>query len=62
MSTTCPHCQNKFGFVFGTCIECGFNHITNEFKWVRVYIGEEQVSSRAIYQHAQRTLREPEDK
>ena len=32
----CPVCGNTMGFAFGTCIDCGFNHITNEFQSIRV--------------------------
>lgn len=34
----CPNCKNTQGFAFGTCIKCGFNHISEEFEWIRVYV------------------------
>lgn len=30
----CPHCKNKTGCTFGTCIECGFNYLDGTFHWV----------------------------
>lgn len=32
----CPVCKNRIGFVCGTCIDCGFDQISNEFKWIKV--------------------------
>lgn len=54
----CPHCGNKVGFVFGTCIECGFNKQEMKFKFIKV-------DTRALYdeqryliaQHAANTFR-----
>lgn len=34
----CEICGNKIGFALGTCIDCGFNYITKEFTWIRVYV------------------------
>ena len=61
--TVCPNCQNKIGFVFGTCIECGFNHISNTFKWIKVYVSELPSGERDYYidRHMRNTLREPSD-
>lgn len=36
----CPICKNKIGFAFGTCIECGYNHIKGEFSFINVYVSE----------------------
>jgi hypothetical protein len=32
----CPACKNKVGFVFGTCIHCGYNHYDNSYRWIEV--------------------------
>ena len=32
----CPVCQNKFGFTFGICCNCGYNHISNRFEYIEV--------------------------
>ena len=34
----CPICKNTQGFVVGTCCNCGYNHISNEFKRIEVYV------------------------
>ncbi len=36
----CPHCGNKLGFAFGTCIDCGYNHISNVFKFITVHVDD----------------------
>lgn len=61
--TVCPNCQNKIGFVFGTCIECGFNNLTNKFVWVKVYVVELPSNGRDYYidRHMRSTMREPKD-
>jgi hypothetical protein len=58
--TTCPHCQNTFGFVFGTCTDCGFNYITEEFTHVRVYVKDLPKGLRdvLITEHKYRTKRD----
>lgn len=33
---SCPICKNTKGFVCGTCIDCGFNSIDNEFQFIEV--------------------------
>lgn len=32
----CPHCKNRVGCVFGTCIECGFNYLDKTFHWCKI--------------------------
>lgn len=32
----CPICKNKIGFAFGTCIECGYNHLDNSYHTIEV--------------------------
>ena len=32
----CPICKNKYGFVCGTCIDCGYNQHSNEFNWIKI--------------------------
>jgi len=33
---SCPVCNNRMGFAFGTCSECGFNYIEGEFRYIKV--------------------------
>jgi hypothetical protein len=54
----CPHCKNNSGFAFGTCCECGFNHLDNEFMFVEVRVSDligSDLKDYLIYLHAQRT-------
>jgi hypothetical protein len=55
----CPHCQNTMGFVFGTCIECGFNHLDNRFCWVKVWLDDVNIPHWAIARHAEGARRAP---
>lgn len=32
----CPICKNTIGFVCGTCIQCGYNHLSHKFDWIEV--------------------------
>jgi len=32
----CPKCGNTFGFVFGECIKCGWNHLSNQWDTIEV--------------------------
>lgn len=32
----CPICKNKQGFACGTCIDCGYNHISNTYEFIEV--------------------------
>ena len=32
----CPICKNKTGFVFGTCCECGYNHVDHTYHYIKV--------------------------
>lgn len=32
----CPICKSTMGFVCGTCIECGFNHYDNEYRFITI--------------------------
>jgi hypothetical protein len=32
----CPKCKNRTGFAFGTCIQCGYNHIEEKFSRIEV--------------------------
>ena len=32
----CPKCKNKVGFAFGTCIQCGYNHLDGEYTRIEV--------------------------
>jgi hypothetical protein len=43
----CPHCQNKLGFVCGMCTDCGYNYITKEFNFVKVYVTDLPARDRA---------------
>lgn len=32
----CPVCDNRIGFAFGTCVDCGFNYIEADFRYIKV--------------------------
>jgi len=34
--TECPKCGNTIGFCFGTCVNCGWNHLDNEWTSIQV--------------------------
>ena len=34
----CPNCKNTIGFSFGTCGRCGWNHISNEYDYIKVNV------------------------
>lgn len=34
----CPICKNKIGFNCGTCIECGYNYLSNNFEFIEVSV------------------------
>lgn len=56
--TECEHCGNTLGFVFGTCLRCGFNKHDKQFRFIKVdtrALYEEQ--SYLIQQHAANTAR-----
>jgi hypothetical protein len=55
----CPHCANKFGFAFGTCIECGFNYIDFTFHKIEVWVDElpEDIAAYLVKRHADKTQR-----
>lgn len=36
LKTNCPKCNNTIGFAFGVCIDCGWNHISNEWSHIKV--------------------------
>jgi len=33
----CEKCGNTMGFVFGTCTTCGWNSISKEYSWAKVW-------------------------
>lgn len=33
---TCPICKNTMGFIFGTCIECGYNYLDHTYHTIKV--------------------------
>lgn len=55
--STCPHCKNTMGFSFGTCVECGFNYLDNQFH--RISVSVDDLCSLPAYMlvddHAKRT-------
>lgn len=56
--TECEHCGNTVGFVFGTCLRCGFNEYEKKFRFIKVdtrALYEEQ--SYLIQQHAMNTVK-----
>lgn len=36
----CPVCKNRIGFNCGTCIECGYNYLSNKFDFIKVYVSD----------------------
>ena len=32
----CPKCKNRVGFAFGTCVQCGYNHLDEEYTRIEV--------------------------
>lgn len=51
----CPHCGNKQGFVFGTCIDCGWNYMSNSFTHIKVYVDDlppDRLTEYLLYRHA----------
>lgn len=32
----CPICKNTMGFAFGTCCECGYNHLDHTYHTIKV--------------------------
>lgn len=36
----CPVCSNTIGFAFGTCVECGYNYLSEEFSFIEVRRGQ----------------------
>lgn len=39
-SKGCPVCDNRMGFAFGTCVECGFNHLSGKFKNIETSVDD----------------------
>lgn len=33
---SCPKCGNRMGFAFGTCVDCGFNYLDYDYKYIKV--------------------------
>lgn len=36
----CPKCGNALGFVCGTCIDCGWDRLKNEYAFIRIWAGD----------------------
>lgn len=58
--TICPNCKNDWGFVFGRCIQCGFNHDTNKFEVIKVDVEDlpEHIRYYLVMKHIWRTHKE----
>jgi hypothetical protein len=58
----CPICQNKIGFTFGTCIQCGYNHIDHSYHTIEVdtailrTLVDEETFDWLVYEHEQSYL------
>lgn len=54
--SSCPVCNNRMGFVFGTCVQCGFNHIEAEFNHIKVYVDDlpTHIRDRLIRKHVEK--------
>lgn len=50
----CPVCDNKRGFAFGTCAECGFNYIDASFHYIQVDVDylPKEIKVALIREHA----------
>ena len=50
----CPKCGNTFGFVFGECIKCGWNHLSNQWDTIEVWVDDlpEDIQDYLIEKHA----------
>lgn len=33
----CPKCGNRLGFAFGCCCQCGYNYISKQYDWIKVW-------------------------
>lgn len=44
--TECPKCLNTTGFTFGTCSDCGWNYISNNWTRIEAYVNEISPSER----------------
>lgn len=48
----CPICKNMMGFVCGTCVECGYNHIDHTYHFIKVSTEIlEQIVSPGIFEY-----------
>jgi predicted ATP-dependent serine protease len=36
----CEKCGNKIGFAFGTCCECGWNHLDKTYHIIKVNVSD----------------------
>ena len=52
----CPMCDNKMGFAFGTCGECGWNYLDNTFHFIKVHTDDlpESIKHRLITEHGRK--------
>jgi len=50
----CPKCGNTMGFAFGTCVDCGWNHLSNQFKFIQIWTDDlpEEIQDYLIQKHA----------
>jgi len=52
----CVKCGNELGFAFGTCDNCGWNYLSNQFEFIKVYVDDlpESEQDYLIEKHAMR--------
>lgn len=54
----CPVCDNTIGFSFGTCVSCGFNHISADFSFIKVNVDHlPKELKEALVKHHAKTYR-----
>lgn len=55
----CPHCDNRFGFVCGSCCRCDWNYLSHKFDHISVDPDMLNAEDRAYFvtKHANSTAR-----
>ena len=52
----CNKCDNELGFAFGTCNNCGWNYLSNQFEFIKVLVDDlpEDEQDYLVEKHAMR--------
>lgn len=53
---SCPKCGNTIGFAFGRCVECGWNHLSNQWEVIKVRVDylPDEIKYYLINEHARK--------